>query len=136
MKITVRPLGEGFPTAVRGQYNPQELELEFVDLSYLEEVVLDGTVEKFRDTLTFRGHLTSRVAHTCARCLKQVEEPIDHAFEMVYDIRGKEEVDTLDDLREMLILDHPIRFLCREDCPGLCPGCGADLSKSSCTCTN
>ena len=134
MKILVRPLREGVPKAVHEEYNPKELDLEFVDLSYLEKVVCDGTVEKFGNTLTFRGQLKSRAEHTRARCLAQVEEPIVPTFEVIYDVLGKEEVDTLDDLREMLILDHPIRFLCREDCPGLCPQCGADLNKSRCTC--
>lgn len=134
MKIQLRLLQDGFPKDVRQEYNPKELDLEFVDLTYLESVRMNGRVEKFQDTLTFRGNLMSRVAHTCARCLKPVEEAVDRPFEMVYDIRGKEEVDTLEDLREILILDHPIRFLCREECPGLCPRCGADLSEGPCQC--
>lgn len=136
MKILVHLLREGFPKAVHEEYNAKDLDLEFVDLTYLEKIVLDGTVEKFRDTVTFQGHLRSRVEHTCARCLKQLEEAIDCPFEMVYEVAGKEEVETLDDLREVLILDHPIRFLCREDCAGLCPHCGADLNKEPCSCNN
>lgn len=135
MKIQVRLLQDGFPKAVHQEYNPKDLELEFVDLTYLQSVVMDGTAEKLRDTLTFRGHLTSRVEHTCARCLKPVEEAIDHPFEVVYDIRGKEEVDTVEDIRDMLILDHPIRFLCREECAGLCPRCGVDLNEGACRCS-
>lgn len=134
MKIAVQLLREGFPKEVHEEYKSKELDLEFVDLTYLEGVVLDGTVEKFHDTLTFRGNLKSRIEHTCARCLKQVEELIDHPFEVVYDIRGKEEVDALEDIREMLILDHPIRFLCREDCRGLCPHCGKEFSEGFCSC--
>lgn len=134
MKIQVRLLRDGFPKAVHQEYSPKDLDLEFVDLIYLEKVAMNGTVEKFRDTLTFRGHLTSRAEHTCARCLKSVETAIDHPFEVVYDIRGKEEVDILGDLRETLILDHPIRFLCRGECAGLCPHCGQDLNEGPCPC--
>ena len=134
MKIDVAVLREGIPKSVHEEYNPKALDLEFVDLTYLEDVVMDGTVEKLQKTVTFRGHLRSRVEHTCARCLKPVEEPIEHPFEVVYEISGEKEVDTLDDLREMLILDHPISFLCREDCPGLCVRCGGDLSSNGCSC--
>lgn len=134
MKIQVRLLRDGFPKAVHQEYNPKDLDLEFVDLTYLEKVAMNGTVEKFQDTLTFRGHLTSRAERTCARCLKPVETATDHPFEVVYDIRGKEEVDILEDLRETLILDHPIRFLCREECAGLCPHCGQDLNEGPCPC--
>ena len=136
MKIPVRLLRDGFPKQVHGEYNPKDLDLEFVDLTYLDAIMLEGTVEKFQNTLTFRGHLTSRTQHTCARCLKQIEKPLDHPFELVYDIQGKEEVDTLEDLRGMLILEHPLRYLCREECLGLCPRCGADLNEGNCSCTN
>ena len=136
MKIFIRRLQEGVPKTVHEEYDPKGLDLEFVDLTYLEDVVLNGAVEKFRDTLTFRGNLTSRVKHTCARCLKPIEEKVDHPFQLVYDIRGKEEVDTTEDIREMLILDHPIRFLCCDNCPGLCPSCGANLNDGPCACVS
>lgn len=134
MKISIRSLKEGISQAVQEEYHPKALDLEFVDLAYLENVFLDGTVERFRNTITLRGHLKSRVERTCARCLKAVEESVDHPFELVYDIGGKEEVDTFDDIREILILDHPIRFLCEDACLGLCPACGSDLNKGACLC--
>ena len=135
MKISTRTLRDGFPKKVHEEYNPRELDLEFVDLTYSKGLDLEGTVEKYLNTLTFHGRLTSQVKHVCARCLKQVEDPIDRPFELVYDIKGKEEVDTLEDLREILILDHPIRFLCRDDCKGLCPRCGEDLNEGPCSCS-
>ncbi len=135
MKISIRLCPEGVPKAVHQEYNAKDLDMEFVDLAYLDKIVLDGMVEKLKDTLTFQGFLKSRVEHTCARCLQPVQETVDHPFDMVYDVSGKEELDTLDDLRDVLILDHPIRFLCREDCKGLCPHCGADLNKEVCSCS-
>lgn len=134
MKILTQALPEGEPREVHSEYDPKELDLEFVDLTYLEGVVLDGTVEKLRNTLTFRGSLKSRIAHTCARCLKDVPEPVNHPFEVVYDITEKQELDTLEDIREMLLLDHPIRFLCKEECAGLCAVCGVNLNEQSCSC--
>ena len=136
MKILIRPLRDGFPKPVHETYKAKDLNLEFVDLVYLEDVAMDGTVEKSLDVITFKGQLKSRVEHTCARCLKQVDEKICHPFEVLYEIQGKEEIDTLDDLREMLILERPIRFLCRENCAGLCPRCGAELNNGPCGCVN
>lgn len=135
MKIAVRHLRNGSPEPIRETLDPKKLDLEFVDLNYLDNVVLDGTVEKVLDTLTLRGRLITRIARTCARCLKTIEEPADHPLEVIYDIKGKEEVDTLDDVREALILNHPLRFLCREECLGLCPQCGADLSEARHNCS-
>ena len=132
MKILVRVLRDSVPKEVHETYDAKKLDLEFVDLTYLEGVRLNGTIEKFQDTLTFRGRLTSRIEQTCARCVKSVEEAIDQPFEVIYDIKGRDEVDTLEDIREILILNHPERFLCREECSGLCPQCGTDLNVSSC----
>jgi uncharacterized protein len=33
-----------------------------------------------------------------------------------------------------IILNLPSRFLCREDCKGLCPECGANLNAGVCSC--
>ena len=44
------------------------------------------------------------------------------------------ELDLRPTIREELILSAPAYLLCREDCRGLCPGCGQDLNLGSCTC--
>jgi uncharacterized protein len=134
MKIAVHLLRDGQPRAVHEAFDPKELDLEFVDLKYLEAVAVQGTVEKFTDTVTFQGKMTSRVEHLCGRCLKAVEEKFDQPFELVYDVKGKEELETLEDLREILILEHPIRYLCREDCMGFCSRCGVNLNDAPCAC--
>ncbi len=134
MKIRLIDFKEGVLTQVHGQYHPAELDLEFVDLKYLEPLFLDGTIDKGHDTLTFRGHLRSRLVHICGRCLKQVEDRIDLPFEFFYETKGKEVIETIDELREIVILDHPISFLCREDCRGLCPRCGTNLNEGRCRC--
>jgi uncharacterized protein len=47
--------------------------------------------------------------------------------------RGKE-IDLEAFLREVLSLALPVKPLCREDCAGLCPHCGIDLSEGTCNC--
>ena len=37
-------------------------------------------------------------------------------------------------VREDLLLALPAKFLCREDCKGLCPMCGKNLNDGSCSC--
>ena len=37
-------------------------------------------------------------------------------------------------VHESVLLELPIRFLCREDCKGLCSVCGADLNEKDCGC--
>jgi uncharacterized protein len=43
-------------------------------------------------------------------------------------------VDLRPALREEWLLVVPGFVLCREDCKGLCPRCGADLNQGPCTC--
>ena len=44
------------------------------------------------------------------------------------------EIDFTDILNEMVILNLPIKNLCKEDCKGICAGCGADLNENKCQC--
>ena len=134
MKIYVVDFREGTSTAVQHQYNPASLDLEFVDLKYLQDIQLRGTVDCGIETLVFRGDLSSEVERICGRCLKAVKEKIKQPFELVYETKGIDEIDATNDLRETLILSHPLTFVCRENCKGLCPNCGINLNESQCQC--
>lgn len=88
----------------------------------------------------------------CARCLTPVEDVFRMEFvrtvadegtlteeqleanvdEYVVIEHGKLNVD--EELRENLILEFPMKILCREDCPGLCPKCGKPLKDGDCGC--
>ena len=70
---------------------------------------------------------TVAVKETLTR--EQIEENVDE-FAIVEN--GKLDLD--DTVREELFLSFPMRFLCREDCPGLCPKCGKPLAEGSCSC--
>ena len=37
-------------------------------------------------------------------------------------------------VRDALLLELPVAPLCRDDCRGLCPRCGADLNSGPCDC--
>ncbi len=134
MKIHLANFKEDACVQVEHRYDPKKLDLEFVDLIYQTPVCLEGTVEKGHETLTFRGHLKSQVEHICGRCLKPVKDDVDQPFELFYEIKGLEDIETTDDLREILILNHPISFLCRENCQGLCPQCGINRNEQKCHC--
>ena len=50
-----------------------------------------------------------------------------------YALEG-EEVDLAGPLRDNLLLELPSTVLCREECAGLCPACGADRNTTDCGC--
>lgn len=136
MKIRLANYTEGELAEVHDKYNAKELDLEFVDLHYQRPVELAGAIEKGGDTVIFRGNLTSEIEHICGRCLKKINEKVDVPFHLIYDTAGKEEIDTLPDLRETLLLEHPLSFVCSESCKGLCPHCGIDLNQEKCECAS
>lgn len=90
----------------------------------------------------------------CARCLAPVEGRLVFDFgRTVVDEKGYAAVSDTDDfdedeyvvvrdgrldideqLEEALLLEFPMRLLCREDCPGLCPKCGKPRSEGDCGC--
>ena len=45
-----------------------------------------------------------------------------------------EEIDTAPLVREQVQLNIPMKPLCRPECQGLCPICGADLNAGACRC--
>lgn len=43
-------------------------------------------------------------------------------------------LDLTDEIRQDIVLQQPIRPLCRPDCAGLCPTCGENLNEARCDC--
>lgn len=73
----------------------------------------------FERTVVTEGTLTE----------EQLEEDVDE-----YLVLNDGMLDADDAVREALILSFPMRLLCREDCPGLCPVCGKPLREGACGC--
>jgi uncharacterized protein len=134
MQIVLANYQEGVSVGIQEELDPKKLDLEFVDLEYANKVVLTGEIEKGPDTLSLRGEMVGELDRVCGRCLKKIRESFNKPFSLYFDIQGKDFIDPLDDLREILILDHPVPFLCGENCRGLCPQCGHDLNESRCQC--
>ena len=44
-------------------------------------------------------------------------------------------MDISEAIRQYTVMALPIKPLCRQDCSGLCPTCGADLNEKRCDCT-
>ena len=87
----------------------------------------------------------------CARCLSPVSGEFTLDLEKTVaprNLLGDLPEDKLDDyaiiedgfldmdepLREQLEMEFPARFLCREDCRGLCQKCGKNLNEGDCDC--
>ena len=87
----------------------------------------------------------------CARCLAPVEGQFSLSLEKTVapkNLLGDITEDKLDDyaiiedgfldmdeqLLEQLEMEFPLRFLCKDDCKGLCQRCGRNLNEGACSC--
>lgn len=118
---------------------PDDLALTLVEIH--DPLRLAGVIESVVDGLLVRGRVEADARMSCARCLEDVEQPLqtevtelfadpaapgprdEEPIEAGYEIvDGSIDLETL--LRDALVPAAPYRPLCRPDCQGLCPSCG------------
>jgi uncharacterized protein len=88
------------------------------------------------DEVVVSGSLSAEVRFVCCRCgnafASQVREPSFGWSGHMADLN--ESVDLTPAMREAILLAFPTYPVCRPDCGGLCPQCGADLKRGRCRC--
>jgi uncharacterized protein len=107
------------------------------------DVDLDVTLEAVHEGILATGTVVAPWAGECRRCLGPVSGQLDASFRELFEeapTEGEsyplvhEQVDLEPLVREVVLLELPQAPLCREDCRGLCPRCGADLNEGPCEC--
>jgi uncharacterized protein len=111
-------------------------------------------LKKVREAIYVEGSLVTEVQGECCRCLEKARLPIQCEFRYIFlpepDIHAEETELSRDDLDcvyyreeiidldpviyEQIMLQVPMKLLCRDDCRGLCGSCGANLNREACTC--
>jgi uncharacterized protein len=111
------------------------------------------------ETVHVQGRLEARLTLECGRCLERFDLLVEQRLDLFYlphqeGLPSDEDEDELEisehdlvvayydegyvDLaeliREQLLLSVPMKRLCREDCQGICPSCGANRNSQRCSC--
>lgn len=159
MKVRLHEIGDE-PYTWNGEESVPVAIFERDELLELSPVAWSGEIRRLDGH--DRGYLLrARAAYeqtlACQRCLGSVTEPVEEEIEILLlphergadeEERELEEKDlgvvVVDDdeidlhpiLLEQIQLNVPMRPLCREECAGLCPTCGADLNQGRCDCVN
>ncbi|MGH3443364.1 MAG: YceD family protein [Nitriliruptorales bacterium] len=112
----------------------------------------DLVLEMLVDGLLATGTMAFTTSQPCARCLVGVvaehdvevselyadparlaEEDDEEEVEVGYELHPLEGCIDLEAMvRDTVVAAVPVRTLCREDCQGLCPTCGADRNRADC----
>ena len=97
----------------------------------------------------WHGRISGDVTAPCRRCLSAAHARVEDESHIIFAESGDEEIDDADvypidpadrevdlrtAIREEWLLAQPRFVLCRDDCQGLCPRCGADLNAGQCAC--
>ena len=127
-----------------------ELDLSGVKLfgekPFHRPVQVSGAVRNAAGALELTGQARTVLDTRCDRCLKplelKLEVPVEtllaeeledeESDEIVLLENGQVDLDDIFTTACILALDG--KHLCREDCKGLCPTCGADLNEWPCGC--
>ena len=126
-----------------------ELDTEGLDFPSIKEYkgrpYAEGRVYNEAGVLRLEGVLTAEMTCICDRCGSEfdsvketqldatiVEEDSEDNPEL-FVLEG-DEIDLSEILSTCFILDMETKFLCREDCKGLCSTCGKNLNLGPCEC--
>ena len=142
------------PTLNRVEVEEPAHEVGLVDADWPGNIRADLRVERSGSRVSVRGKVMSSARLECVRCLRAFDlgvtgdvtvfaeqssaskraeqESLERDHYMLF--HDGRRLDLRDTVRELLLLELPISPHCREDCPGLCLKCGADLNDGPCNC--
>ena len=133
---------------------PFSTSVDLSDLQYgesypvSEPVLASGTVKNTAGVLMMTGAVCTTIHGICDRCAQEFDRdiniPIDVVLvtelsneenedEWVFPLVG-DSADLEDIVRTVFVLNLDSKFLCKEDCKGLCCRCGKNLNKEACVC--
>ena len=150
LRVDIRDLQRG-PVRTEGELPPDDPTFEGLGLELVGPVSVQGQLQATGDgEYLWRGDLHGVVRGECRRCLTEVLDEVDvgggcRGVQLRSRRGGRPRllslseraaaVDVGEVVREELALaTHAHLLLCRDDCAGLCPRCGADLNAGPCAC--
>ena len=148
LRVDIRDLDRG-PVETDVRLEPTDPIFEGLGLALAGPVDVSGRLQATSDReYLWRGRIQATVDAECRRCLTAVRQEIDAGADVLFssDPDAADDpsvyplpetaaaVDVGEAVREELALAAQPYVLCREDCAGLCPRCGADLNAGACRC--
>lgn len=135
--------------------DPDQLVLDLDHVRLTGPVHVTGEAVQEAGRTSVKGSIAFDAEIDCTRCLTPTGHTANFDFDVAYvapddfasatdhevevadlatDVLPEERIDLKEVVREQLLLNLPEPFLCKEDCLGLCPKCGADRNLINCEC--
>lgn len=143
------------PTGATRRYELDDKQLDLGDGRPVRPIKGNVRLTRTQNGVLADASVWGEIQLECGRCLTEVTQPIEFPFSEEYyqtvvvntgaalprpeepDVFLIDETHKLDlgeAMREYALLSVPMLPLCREDCKGLCPECGANLNDEECGC--
>lgn len=118
---------------------PADMGVAMIGVPEGSDLELDLRLESVVEGILVSGSAGATLVGSCARCLTDLDGHEQFDVQELYYWPGRdaeedalfvedETVDLDPAIRDGVVLNLPFSPLCRDDCLGLCPECGADLN--------
>lgn len=141
-------------TYVEATISSASITIDMPGYSLDNPLVFSGRLTRSAQNVYVRGNLSGAVNAQCGRCLESFDMPLnldmdiafspqreqlDQEMEMIEQDSNlayyeADSIDLLPEIRDLFLVNLPIRPVCRSECKGLCSHCGADLNVNPCKC--
>lgn len=153
MKVTVGPTGRetGRQIEVRSDEPLEPIQFQGKRIRFAGPVEVTARLDVQRQGILAHVRAHGKLILTCDRCLSEFERPFDLEYTELYQTEEQAQaapqdepdetrrysppvLDLTEGLHENLVLDLPVKQLCRPDCKGICPVCGRNRNEEPCDC--
>ncbi len=127
---------------------------------FLTPIKASLRAQQIGDIVEVEGNISATVRLGCGRCLQSFEMALESQFALTYsqldptleqggpgdeeiELTAEEmgliyyqgeEINLVNEIQEQVVLELPLKALCKPDCQGLCPKCGTDRNTTACDC--
>lgn len=134
---------ESLPLDYEFDFSKEELGGVF---PFTTPVTLKGEIRNTAGIVTIEAKADFSMEVTCDRCAEDIKPQfsvnVEHGLVASLNHEDNDDYILVEDMKldiEQLTLEDiylalPGKFLCKEDCEGLCSECGANLNEGSCNC--
>ena len=145
MVIDVSDIIKHYGTSKKILFNEELPQLNDSDIKFVEPVEFNGEITNNGRLLILSGNLKSKVKVNCDKCLKEFVHNLDIEINETFSNEEDEDVANLiinnsifitQIVNDNLLLNMPMKFVCSDDCKGLCQICGKNNNLEDCSCND
>lgn len=146
MKILLNELekANGLTLHLEGPIDLEGIQIPGVQFRHFN---FTGHGHKEAGLVVVEGTISGVIETSCSKCIAPTEYPFSTSFLESFSENETEEdsdihtfqngkIELTPYFQETILLEIPQTYLCGDACKGLCPTCGTDWNKESCTCNN